>query len=556
MSHPSEAISPASYSVKLAVSCPSDYRQQNMNQPRLPQEPQLQNHLRIGIRRIGIGILVALAVSLAVGSTPGKANAAGGVLTLSASDEQSEQPTITRMELWRGSPQGSALPIRKAVDAGVGVVLDRSIELNLNDGPYAFRMVRGPEYRVVTGTFVMERSSSDAHSVRLPRTIHMMEHGWTSGDCCVPASKQSVPLRMASEDLHVASVLGHVEAAPIPHRQDDDPIQHQPRWIREDAVHHDGLIAYGEAVADSDQLPSEWLAAGVNRKGDSRIAIENPFAWPLPVWLASGQVDGFFLLGDWLRLDQQVRRVPEGRGPDRSRAKTPQAIGEWAYEIYVNMLEAGLRIPPLAGSGNEGIETPIGYNRLYVSQRLVASSRGGDEGAAAVASSDDWWDAAWAGCSVATNGPLLRPSLGGKLPGHVFRASMGETLQLRPVLSLTTRDPVEYLEVIHNGQVHYRARLDEFAKAGGMIPPITFDQSGWVMILVQTQFKDHFRAAISAPWYVEFDGRPRVTRESVKFFQDWLSLYETRLKRLPPAKLSPHIPYVRSARKFWADRSM
>ena len=430
------------------------------------------------------------------------------------------------------------------------------MELNLNDGAYAFRMVRGPEYRVVTGTFVMERTSSDAHAVRLPRTIHMIEKGWTSGDCCVPASKHSVALRMASEDLHVASVLGHVKANPIPYRENDDPIRHEPCWIREDSVHHDGLVAYGDSVPDTKLLPSAWLAAGVKREDDLRIAIENPFAWPLPVWLASGQVDGFFLLGDWLRLDQQIRRIPDGRGPDRARAKSPHAIGAWAYEIYINMLEAGLRIPPLAGSGNDGVRTPIGYNRLYVSQPLTASSRGGNEQVTAVTSNDSWWKAAWSGHSVATNGPLLRPSLGGKLPGHVFTASTGETLQLRPVLSLTTRDPVEYLEVIHNGQVHYRARLDEFAKAGGMIPPITFDQSGWVMIVVQTQYKDHFRAAISAPWYVEFDGQPRVTPQSVEFFQDWLNLYEVRLKRLPPAKLAPHIPYVQSARKFWADRSI
>ena len=61
------------------------------------------------------------------------------------------------------------------------------------------------------------------------------------------------------------------------------------------------------------------------------------------------------------------------------------------------------------------------------------------------------------GHSIATNGPLLRPKLGGKIPGHVFTAHTGEVLELQPELTLAVRDPVEYLEVIKNGTVFYSA---------------------------------------------------------------------------------------------------
>mgnify|MGYP003663021063 CR=1 FL=1 len=502
--------------------------------------------------------IVLIMPLVSAGYPSARVMAAGGTLTLTAADEQTDEPVITRMELWRGPIDGTAMPIRKAVPAGIGVVLDRSIELSLADGSYAFRMIRGPEYRVVTGTFAMERTALDTHAVRLPRTIHMIQHGWTSGDCCVVGSKHSVPLRMAAEDLHVAAVLGQIEASPIPYRDAAEPIRHDPTWIREDCVHHDGLVAYGMSSIDAKQLPSELLVQAKSDDKSVKMAVENPFAWPLPVWLASGRVDGFFLMGDWLRLDRPVTRVTDGRRPDRSTSGA-KAIGSWAYQIYTNILESGLRIPPLAGSGNEGVTTPIGYNRLYVAASPATSNFGAARtttnlDAVAVSSSDAWWDAAWAGHSVATNGPLLRPTINGKLPGHVFTATGGEELRLQPVLSLTTRDPVEYLEVVHNGQVHYRARLDEFAKAGGKIPPIHADQSGWVIIHVVTKHKDMFRAAISAPWYIEFDGQPRVSAAAVHFFQDWLSMYETRLKRLPPGQLARHVPFVRSARKFWSDR--
>ncbi len=60
---------------------------------------------------------------------------------------------------------------------------------------------------------------------------------------------------------------------------------------------------------------------------------------------------------------------------------------------------------------------------------------------------------------VVTNGPLLRPSLGGFYPGYTFKGSAGEKLQLEMALKLTVRDEVDYLEVIQNGKVFYSARL-------------------------------------------------------------------------------------------------
>ena len=72
-------------------------------------------------------------------------------------------------------------------------------------------------------------------------------------------------------------------------------------------------------------------------------------------------------------------------------------------------------------------------------------------------------------------------------------------MKLRPELRLAVRDPVDYLDVIHNGEVRYSAKLDEFAKAGGEIPKLEIKESGWVMIRVVTGYEDHLRASFSAP---------------------------------------------------------
>ncbi|MFK8113910.1 MAG: hypothetical protein AB8B91_17035 [Rubripirellula sp.] len=497
-----------------------------------------------------------LFIILCLIATTSSAFAAGGSLTVSAREESDEEPTITRMQIVRADAPKKRIPIRKTVSAGIGVVLDRECVLSLPDAAYQFRMIRGPEYRIITGTFSLERTSLDDHSVALPRMVHMLEKGWTSGDCCVPASPMSLPLRMASEDLHLAAVMGHVDAKPIPSRDRDDPIANDPAWIREDVQTDRGLIFFGagEPTDEDARLPVQKLL-DVAKIEDAKIAVENPFAWQLPVWLASQKIDGYFVLGDWLRLDRKIIRVKNGRPVDGPSVSEELALGRFAERIYWNLLDAGLRIPLLAGTGDEAANTPVGYNRLYVANQLDDYEQDGKLEAHRVVTPEQWWHAAWQGQSIATNGPLLRPKLGGQIPGHVFEARTGEVLQLQPELTLSTRDPVDYLEVIHNGRVHYSARLDEFAKAGGKIPPLAVKESGWVTIRVQTLFEDHFRAAMSSPWYIDFDGQRRITARGVGFFQKWLTDYEQRLKRLPAAELKPHVPFVRAAREFWAAQA-
>jgi hypothetical protein len=510
--------------------------------------------MTFSIRRAFVVVSVTL---LAASLTISNVLADGGVLDFSLSDEETSEPVISRVEMWRPESQRKGrplalMPVRKTVPAGIGMVVDRRLELSLPEGAYRFRIVRGPEYRIISGDFTLEKTSLDDHHVDLPRMVNMLAEGWVSGDCLVPPSAYSFPLRMASEDLHVATVAGDIAARPIAGRDKDDLIKHDPTWIRNDAKFLNGMSIIGPSEPLDDELPTDTL---LRCKESSQVisVIENPFAWPLPVWLATENIDGIFILGDWLRLDRKVVRVSKGRPVKSLMQGHTQAVGQWAETIYHQMLEAGFQIAPLAGSGDESGKTPIGYNRTYVTTASRSYSDQPDQ-PTAPASMNQWWAAAIAGQSVLTNGPCLRPTLAGKIPGHVFRASAGEVLSLRPELRLAVRDPVDYLDVIHNGVVRYSARLDEFAKAGGQIPPLEIKESGWVIVRVVTGYEDHLRAAFSAPWYIVFDDQPRVTAESVTFFTDWLKEYEQRLLKLPADQLRRHIPHVKRARKFWSEK--
>jgi hypothetical protein len=282
---------------------------------------------------------------------------------------------------------------------------------------------------------------------------------------------------------------------------------------------------------------------------ESRVAIENPFAWPLPVYLASDQVDGYFVLGDWLRLDRSQLQMKDGRPFSDRKDRLATTLGREAEQIYWHLLDAGFRIVPLAGSGDEADLHPVGYNRLYVAgdSESIGESQ-------PVENATQWWAGAWAGRSFATNGPLLIASLDGHPPGHVFASTSTNPLELTPELSLTVRDPVDYLEVIHNGEVHYSAKLDEYAKAKGKIPPIIVTESGWAVIRVVTLHENHFRAATTAPWYLELDGQRRVSKRSVDVFQEWLADYEEHLRSTSRKDLAAYAPFIRAARAFWQSR--
>ncbi|MCC9603963.1 hypothetical protein LOC67_25710 [Stieleria sp. JC731] len=509
-------------------------------------------------RQLCTFIVFGLAGSLAI-LPARRVVAAGGSLILNLEDETSHDPVISRVEFFRVTPgkRDKTVPIRQTVSAGIGVVVDRSVVLELPDSAYRFEIVRGPEYRTVGGNFTLEKTSLDEKTVSLPRMINMKDEGWLSGDCCVVPSSESLPLRMASEDLHVAAVLGDEPAKPIPRRDRDEPIEHDPAWIRSDVTAHQGLIFYktdDELTAKIENCESsiEALVAVANdddaNPDEVKVAIENPFAWELPIWLASGRVRGVFVLGDWLRLDKTIYQVREGRNEQAFSLREPTQVGRFAERIYRHMLDAGIEAVPLAGGGDESAKHPVGYNRLYVSVP-------NEYGPKIPTTPEQWWSQVWNGCSVATNGPLLRPRLAGELPGHVFESRRGEVLQLFPELNLTVRDPVDYLEVIHNNRVHYSARLDEFAKAGGKIPPIEAQESGWVIMRVLTLYEGHYRAAVTAPWWIEYDGQRRVSDESVDFFREWLSAYEKRLTATRPNDIEKEAPFVRAARRFWEQKA-
>jgi hypothetical protein len=146
---------------------------------------------------------------------------------------------------------------------------------------------------------------------------------------------------------------------------------------------------------------------------------------------------------------------------------------------------------------------------------------------------------------------MLRPRVNGELPGHIFAAQDGGEVELNVELNLSLRDEVDYLEIIQDGRSVHEVRLDKWAAAGGKLPPVKFQRSGWMMVRAVTTNPKTYRFACSGPYYVEISGKRRISKKSAQFFLDWVDERAARIKvdddKERAEVLAPH----RAAREFW-----
>ena len=230
-----------------------------------------------------------------------------------------------------------------------------------------------------------------------------------------------------------------------------------------------------------------------------------------------------------------------GKTRDMAEYPAPHGNGRWSQDIYYQLLNCGLRIPPSAGSASGVLRNPVGYNRVYVfcGEELTY---------------ERWWEGLRAGRVVVTNGPLLRPLVNGKLPGHVFAADQGETIELNISLEFSTRDKIERLEIVRNGRVEHAVALAEYAEQGGQLPTLTFQESGWMLIRAVTNNEQTYRFASTGPYYVEIGQEPRISKKSAQFFLDWVYERAKRIRLEDSEQQQEVLQYHRAARDFWQKR--
>jgi hypothetical protein len=384
----------------------------------------------------------------------------------------------------------------------------------------------------------------------------MKKEGWWSGDLHVHRDPQDMPLLMLAQDLHVAPVITWWNDR---NAWSDRPVPAEPLvQFDENRFYH--LLA-GEDEREGGALlyfnlerpltlpphsareypPMSRFLEQARAQPRAHVEIEKPFWWDMPVWVALGAVDSIGLAHNHLWRDGMLDNEAWGNPRDRVMYPAPRGNGYWSQDIYYHLLNCGVRIPPSAGSASGVLDNPLGYNRVYVhcGEQLTY---------------DAWWEGLRAGRVVVTNGPLLRPRVDGQLPGHVFQAAAGESVELSVALNLSLRDPVDYLEVVQNGKVVHEVRLEEYRQRAGTLPAVRFEESGWLLVRAVADHPKTFRFASTGPYYVEIGNRPRISRESAEFFRDWIDKRIAGLQLDDPQQRAEVMAYLDRARRFWVEK--
>jgi len=469
------------------------------------------------------------------------ASASTGRLELQVVDAETGRPIACRMHLT--GPKKRPFKPERVPYWHDHFALPGTIPLKLPLGEYSFVIERGLEYLDCRGHFTIQPFADDSKRIELRRFVDMAREGWWSGDLDVRRPARDIELLMEADDLHVAQAIawrvGKPYAGRLPTggalvRFDRDRFCH----LLGGALAWPGneLLAFNlsEPPKLSEADPIRVLSA-LRQQQNVWIDASRPYWQDLPLWVAEGQMDSIQIAHGQLGRVSSAGDEGGGRPRDRVRLPDPWGNAQWSQAIYFHLLDCGLRIPPTAGSGSGESANPVGYNRVYVAVegRLTY---------------EKWWESLRAGRVMATNGPLLLPKVEGQPPGHVFQAEAGSKLELEIGLTLSTREPISYLEIVRDGRVEHSIPFEQYAKSG-RLPKMLFDRSGWFLIRATTDNPRTYRFAMTGPYHVEIGGQRRISRASAQFFVDWVKELAARRQASDPQSLEAY----RRAEAFWRD---
>jgi hypothetical protein len=492
-----------------------------------------------------------LAAGVCATAETGMTLAGDGQLLLTTIDHATGKPTACRMHLKAGA--GRARLPKKVPTWDDHFIVPGQLALKLPTGNYTFELDRGPEYKAVSGYFTIANFADDSKQVELERGADMAAEGWWSGDLDVERPIKDIELLMQAEDLHVVPLVtwsnDHNAWTGSPPQKDvlrrfDDTRYCQLMGGRQ--VRPGTTLLYFNLPAPmklgsptADYPPIMHYVEQVRKQPDAWVDASKPFWWDLPMLVALGQLDSIQVAHGHLGRTKSIPNEADGKPRDVKRY--PGVLGDaiWSQEVYFHLLNCGLRIPPTAGSGSGITSNPVGYNRVYVHVDGEFTY-------------EKWWENLRAGRVMITNGPLLRPTVRGELPGHVFQLEKGEKAEFDIGLTLSIREPVRYLEIIKNGRVVDEIRFEDYRKAG-KLPKVRIDSSGWFLLRVVGEDTKTYRYGMSGPFYVETGYGRRISKGSAQFFLDWVIQRARQIQIEDPDQRREVLEYHRKARDFWRD---
>ena len=211
---------------------------------------------------------------------------------------------------------------------------------------------------------------------------------------------------------------------------------------------------------DPDYPPLSYACDDARRQGGIVIWCHNGQGMEAPVAAALGKVDAFNLFD-----------------PNWNDAE---------YDIYYQMLNAGLHLP--ASTGSDWFICSA--NRVYA-----------DTGAEF--EYEAWLEALKGGRTFITNGPAVFLSVDDLGPGNVLDASPGQRITVS--VRWQSHYPVHRVDVIYNGRAAESRSFPEGSTGGELEAELPVDHDGWVAARLSSDARDSFAQPVFAhtsPVYV------------------------------------------------------
>jgi hypothetical protein len=215
---------------------------------------------------------------------------------------------------------------------------------------------------------------------------------------------------------------------------------------------------------DPDYPPLSYACDDTRRQGGIVIWCHNGRGMEAPVAAALGKVDAFNLFDPY-----------------------------WAdaeYDIYYQMLNAGIRLP--ASTGSDWF--------LCSGNRVYAHSDGPFD-------YESWVEALTAGRTFITNGPALTLSVDNQAPGAEVEASSER--RLSTLVNWKSHYPISRVEVVSNGAVVAAESYPQGSTEGRLEADVVAESDGWVAARVSSEARDSYLQPIFAhtsPVYVRAGG--------------------------------------------------
>jgi hypothetical protein len=234
--------------------------------------------------------------------------------------------------------------------------------------------------------------------------------------------------------------------------------------------------------------------------------------WPYPSMeapldIALGRIDSLDILTTGNPFEHHPILV------DIYKMHGPRAYSRPPIEMYYHYLNCGFRVAASSGSDKMGLNPPLGSARTYVKT-------------AGPLSYDSWIDGIRRGRTFITTAPLVEFTVEGKEPGDTISLKPGRA-RLRIRAAVSSIEPVETLEIIHNGKIVLSSKqaIDQ---------TLEIDRGGWIAARAHGPQMLPYGAtwwqmpvfAHTSPIYLDMAGRPADARASAGLLLEQLGYFE------------------------------